>query len=177
VIQRNSDARSQFTAGLAARRALTTVARVIKNGTTSYDAVRAWKPTATVELHFNAVENPAERPDLKGSLVLFGAEDSRRWAQTLQDMMVALYNRQGPRENQGIHIPGPENGYKRGQRNVSQIHPSALIEPFFGHNPREAQIAIEKKQALAEGIVAAYARFAAATLPIATRVNPRTPTG
>jgi hypothetical protein len=41
-----------------------------------------------------------------------------------------------------------------------------LIEPFFGHNPREAQIAIEKKQALAEGIVAAYARFAAATLPI-----------
>jgi hypothetical protein len=92
-------------------------------------------------------------------------------------MMVALYKRQGPRENQGIHIPGPENGYKRGQRNVSQIHPSALIEPFFGHNPREAQIAIEKKQALAEGIVAAYARFAAATLPIATRVNPRTPTG
>jgi N-acetylmuramoyl-L-alanine amidase len=137
-----------------------------KDVPTSYDAVRAWKPTATVELHFNAVENPAERPDLKGSLVLFGAEDSRRWAQTLQDMMVALYNRQGPRENQGIHIPGPENGYKRGQRNVSQMHPSALIEPFFGHNPREAQIAIEKKQALAEGIVAAYARFAGATLPI-----------
>ena len=44
-----------------------------KDVPTSYDAVRAWKPTATVELHFNAVENPAERPDLKGSLVLFGA--------------------------------------------------------------------------------------------------------
>jgi hypothetical protein len=78
-----------------------------KDVPTSYDAVRAWKPTATVELHFNAVENPAERPDLKGSLVLFGAEDSRRWAQTLQDMMVALYNRQGPRENR--HPSWPES--------------------------------------------------------------------
>ena len=78
-----------------------------KDVPTSYDAVRAWKPTATVELHFNAVENPAECPDLKGSLVLFGAEDSRRWAQTLQDMMVALYNRQGPRENR--HPSWPES--------------------------------------------------------------------
>jgi N-acetylmuramoyl-L-alanine amidase len=136
-----------------------------KNVETSYDAVRAWRPTATVELHFNAVENPAEHPDLKGSLVLYGAEASRKWAQTLQDMLVALYDRQGSRENQGIHIPGPNNGYSRGRANVSQIHPSALIEPFFGHNPREARVAIEKKQALAEGIVAAYARLTGTALP------------
>jgi hypothetical protein len=137
-----------------------------KDVETSYDAVREWKPSATVELHFNAVENPAQHRDLKGSLVLYGAETSRRWAQTLQDMLVILYNRQGPRENHGIHIPGPNNGYSRGQANVSQVHPSALIEPFFGHNPKEAQLAIEKKQALAEGIVAAHARFTGSAVPM-----------
>jgi uncharacterized FlgJ-related protein/N-acetylmuramoyl-L-alanine amidase len=135
-----------------------------KDVATSYDAVRAWKPTATVELHFNSVGEPADHPDVKGSLVLYGAESSRRWAEMLLDVLVDLYHRQGPRENHGIHIPGPGNGYSRGQANVTQVFPSALIEPFFGHNPNEARMAIDKKQALAERIVAAYASFAGAPL-------------
>lgn len=132
----------------------------------SYDAVRAWKPTATVELHFNAVARPAEKADVKGSLVLYGADASRRWAQMLLDVIVDLYDRRGPRENLGIHIPGPNNGYSRGQANVTQVFPSALIEPFFGHNPNEGQMAIDRKQALAERIVSAYASFAGAPLTV-----------
>jgi N-acetylmuramoyl-L-alanine amidase len=56
-----------------------------KDVPTSYDAVRAWKPTATVELHFNAVENPAERPDLKGSLVLLPLVARTRSANTRRE--------------------------------------------------------------------------------------------
>lgn len=135
-----------------------------KDVAASYDAVRAWKPTATVELHFNSVARPADNPDVKGSLVLYGADASRRWAQMLLDVLVDLYDRRGPRENLGIHIPGPNNGYSRGQANVTQIFPSALIEPFFGHNQNEGRMAIDKKQELAERIVAAYASFAGAPL-------------
>ncbi len=135
-----------------------------KDVAASYDAVRAWKPTATVELHFNSVARPADNPDVKGSLVLYGADDSRRWAQMLLDVLVDLYDRRGPRENLGIHIPGPNNGYSRGQANVTQIFPSALIEPFFAHNLNEGRMAIDRKQALAERIVAAFASFAGAPL-------------
>ncbi|MFS8037026.1 glucosaminidase domain-containing protein [Xanthobacter sp. AM11] len=122
----------------------------------SYAPVRQWRPAATVELHFNW----AESPTAKGTLTLFGAEESRAWAKQLQEAMVALYDRQGHSEDRGIQMPGPGSGYARGTQNVVQIHPSALIEPFFGHNPVDARLGITLKQNLAEAIVAAYAAFA-----------------
>jgi N-acetylmuramoyl-L-alanine amidase/uncharacterized FlgJ-related protein len=125
----------------------------------AYANVRQWGPTATVELHFNAANSNA-----KGSLALYGGTQSREWTQALQDAMVALYNRQGRLEDRGIHIPSRENGYERGRESVTQLHPSALIEPFFGDNPNDARLGIEKKQALAEAVVATYAKFARTAL-------------
>lgn len=121
----------------------------------SYVPVRQWGPQASVELHFNS----ADSPSVKGTLTLYGADESEAWAQALQDKMVALFNRQGQREDRGIHLPGPGSGYARGTQNVVQIHPSALIEPFFGHNPVDAELGISRKQKLAEAIVAAFAGF------------------
>ena len=141
----------------------------------SYANAKRWGPTATVELHFNSVGNPQRDRHVKGSLTLYGAKASRAWAQTLQDSMVVLYSRQGRQEDRGIHIPGPDNGYKRARANVTQIHPSALIEPFFGHNPEDARLGTEKKQALAEALVAAYAKFAGAALKNGPAPSPAPP--
>lgn len=122
----------------------------------SYVPVRAFAPRASVELHFNSSDNASAA----GTLTLYGADESRDWARALQDKMVALYDRRGHREDRGIQMPGPDSGYARGTQNVVQIHPSALIEPFFGSNPEDAARGLRLKQQLAEAVVAAYAAFA-----------------
>lgn len=122
----------------------------------SYIPVRAFRPRATVELHFNASDNASA----SGSLTLYGSGESEAWARALQDKMVALYDRRGHREDRGIQMPGPGSGYARGTQNVVQIHPSALIEPFFGSNREDAERGLRLKEQLAEAVVAAYAVFA-----------------
>ncbi len=128
----------------------------------SYDPVKTWGPAATVELHFNA----AGAPVAKGTLTLYGAEASRPWAQLLQDRIAALFDRRRRHEDRGVHMPGqPGSGYARGARNVAQIHPSALIEPFFGDNPADAELGVRMKQQLAEAVVGAYADFVGRPAP------------
>ncbi|WP_170135063.1 glucosaminidase domain-containing protein [Acuticoccus kandeliae] len=119
----------------------------------TYQQVAAWGPEAAIELHFNG------GPSARGSLVLYGAERSKAWARLLQDMQVRVFNRQGRFEDRGIIIPGPNSGYPRGVSNVTQFHPSALIEPFFGDNPADAALGIRHKDDLADGIIASFAAF------------------
>lgn len=121
----------------------------------AYAAVRRWSPKATVELHFNAAGGNA-----RGSLVLYGRDESRTWAQALQKEFVKLYDRQGRNEDRGVFIPGPDSPYKRGIASVTQLHPSALIEPFFGDNRSDATLAVQKKDGLTDAILAAFAGFA-----------------
>ncbi|WP_201863200.1 glucosaminidase domain-containing protein [Microvirga soli] len=124
----------------------------------AYAAVSRWSPKATVELHFNAASGNS-----RGSLVLYGSNESKSWAQALQKEFVRLYDRQGRNEDRGIFIPSPDSPYKRGIASVTQLQPSALIEPFFGDNRPDATLGIGKKDGLADAILAAYASFTGVT--------------
>lgn len=126
----------------------------------AYENVRRWSPKATVELHFNAGGGNA-----RGSLVLYGRAESKPWAEALQKRIVTLYNRQGRSEDRGVFIPGPQRGYERGLASVTQLHPSALIEPFFGDSQSDAMLGLQKKQGLADAILAAFASFAGLPAP------------
>jgi uncharacterized FlgJ-related protein len=126
----------------------------------AYAAVRDWSPKATVELHFNAAEGNA-----RGSLVLYGRDTSKNWATALQNGFVKLYDRQGRSEDRGVFIPGPDSPYKRGIASVTQLHPSALIEPFFGDNRSDATLAVQKKDGLADAILTAFASFVGIAAP------------
>lgn len=130
-----------------------------RDGTTvpgAYRKVKAWRPKATIELHFNSAGETA-----RGTETLFGAAESRAFATLVQEEQVKLYGRTG-RHNRGL-LDRSDGG--RGFQNVSQIHPSALIEPFFGSNLEDCQLAQSKKRGLARCLVRAYARFVGLPFP------------
>lgn len=56
----------------------------------AYRAVEAWKPTASVELHFNGANGNA-----RGTETLYGTTcpESKAWARMVQDTMSNLYER------------------------------------------------------------------------------------
>lgn len=139
----------------------------------TYVPVKNWKPQATLELHLNSGGNDST----KGSLTLYGKSASKTWAQTLQDMMVDVFDRRGSNEDRGIHIPNPQaaNGYKRGRASVTQIHPSALVEPFFSTSRADADWSIGRKQAYAEGVVKAFAAFTGRALTGGAQPQPAPP--
>ncbi|MFM9848675.1 MAG: penicillin-insensitive murein endopeptidase [Hyphomicrobiaceae bacterium] len=118
----------------------------------AYREVMRWKPQATLELHFNADEGAA-----RGTETLYknGNARSRVWAQALQDAMVALYNRTGS-QNRGLK---PRDPGDRGHESVNQIHPSALVEPFFGDNTEDARLGVNNKDRQAQVLVDAFITF------------------
>lgn len=115
--------------------------------TGAYARVRQWRPEATVELHFNAFNKQA-----RGTETLFAHPKSRAWAQTLQKEFVTLYNRTG-RLDRGLK---DQSAGGRGHLSLIQIQPSALIEPFFGDEPSDAQLGEQSKRQLADAIIAAF---------------------
>lgn len=115
--------------------------------TGAYARVRQWRPEATVELHFNAFNERA-----RGTETLFALSSSRAWAQALQDEFVALYERKGSL-NRGLK---DRSGGGRGHLSLTQISPSALIEPFFGDEPSDAELGDTSKARLANAIVEAF---------------------
>jgi flagellum-specific peptidoglycan hydrolase FlgJ len=124
--------------------------------TGAYKQVRAWSPKATVELHFNAASGTA-----RGTETIYGGAKSLAWAETLQAEIVKLYDRQG-KLNRGLEDRSNDG---RGKLSVTQIHPSALIEPFFGDNPDDCNLAVEHKRRLARTLVRAYAKFTGVPFP------------
>lgn len=116
--------------------------------TGAYARVRKWRPEATVELHFNAFN---ER--VRGTETLFAHSSSHAWAKALQNEMVALYARVGPPLDRGLK---DRSGGGRGRLSLTQIQPSALIEPFFGDEQSDAEIGERQKERLADAILAAF---------------------
>jgi hypothetical protein len=116
----------------------------------AYDRVQEWGPQATLELHFNSAT-----PQAFGTETLYGHSSSKAWAQAVQDEMVRVYNRQGKGNRKLLDV----SGGGRGHQSCTQIHPSALIEPFFGSSPEDAKLGAEKKAELAKGLVKAFATF------------------
>lgn len=115
--------------------------------TGAYARVRQWRPEATVELHFNAFNK-----QVRGTETLFALSSSLAWAQALQDEFVALYERKGSL-NRGLK---DRSGGGRGHLSLTQIAPSALIEPFFGDEPSDAELGDKNKARLANAIVEAF---------------------
>ncbi len=118
----------------------------------AYRLIGRWRPQATVELHFNSASASA-----RGTETLFGRPGSRPWAKALQDRMVPLYGRTG-RLDRGLKDANVDG---RGVLSLTNaVQPSAIIEPFFGSNPEDASLGIERKDRLAEALVNAFAAFA-----------------
>jgi len=111
----------------------------------AYQQVAEWEADAVVELHFNAFNGEA-----RGTETLYcNDEDQQRvlekeFAESVQQHLCQVFNRTD-RTNRGIK---PLSRGDRGYNNVTQLFdiPSILIEPFFGDNPAEAQMAVAKKQ-------------------------------
>jgi N-acetylmuramoyl-L-alanine amidase len=114
----------------------------------TYGVVAAWKPDASLELHFNAEASGKA----KGSLVVCNPkwED---FAKGIQAAQVAALNRT-PHEDRGLEIIPPGNQDIRGWANVAHLDfPNALIEPFFGSNPDDCQLAFHYQEALCNQIL------------------------
>lgn len=122
----------------------------------AYRAALAFDPDSIIELHFNSFGNPAVR----GTETLYAEvnPNSKRLANIVQDSMVRVFGRSG-RANRGIKLQGPGD---RGFTNVTSAPtvPSVLVEPFFGSNPNECQLAMNRTAEYAEGLVDAFIKFA-----------------
>lgn len=121
----------------------------------AYEQVAEWKADAVVELHFNAFNGEA-----RGTETLYCNDNDqmkvleKEFAELVQQHICQVFNRTD-RTNRGIKSLSRSD---RGYQNVTQLFdiPSILIEPFFGDNPTEAQMAVAKKQQLAEAIILAF---------------------
>ena len=122
----------------------------------AYAAVKAWRATTCIELHFNAAESPA-----KGTETLFGSPRvSESWADVVQQKMISVLER-STSENRGVkrRLEG-----ERGGRNVNQLHniPSVLVEPFFGHVESEATLGLKQMNDYANALVEAHLSYLSA---------------
>jgi hypothetical protein len=115
----------------------------------AYRRVKNFNPQATLELHFNSATASA-----RGTEVIHGGGTSTEWAQTLQDEMVRLYEREGRLDRKIKHY----NVTGRGGASLNKVFPSAIIEPFFGSNSDDCVMAIERKAGLAKALVQAFAK-------------------
>ena len=116
----------------------------------AYKEVSDWSPNSCIELHFNAYNG-----QVKGTETLYGEHDqSKIWADTLQNAMVVLYTRTTVHDR-GIKL---RKISERGGKNVNQLDniPSCLIEPYFGDELSEAVLAKDHLVELAQAIVTAH---------------------
>ena len=120
----------------------------------AYQAATAFEPDGIIELHFNAASAAA-----RGTETLCSKDhpDSQKLADLVQKSMVDVFNRTGSR-NRGVKVLRAGD---RGFGNVSAAPsvPSVLVEPFFGSNSSECQLALERRAEYVAGLVDAFAEF------------------
>lgn len=110
-----------------------------------------------IELHFNAANGKA-----KGSETLYDKDplESKQFAELVQAAMKTVFNRTG-KQDRGLKLIEPN---ERGGRNLLLCtFPSVLVEPFFGDNKEECELALKVKNQYAESLV--KASFAFLNLP------------
>lgn len=112
-----------------------------------------WGAWAVVESHFNAY-----------NAIAFGTETLCSNSQPGSHVFAAMVQRSmcealGRKEmSRGVKKIGISD---RGGLNVNLYPRTVLIEPFFGDNQKEAQLAIDKKEQLATSIVLSFLDFVA----------------
>jgi hypothetical protein len=121
--------------------------------TKTYKKVGDWDPDAIIELHFNAASNNKAR----GTETLAGEDEmSKEWAEYVQAFICEALGRTEITDRGVKQIPNcpGENGWY--QVNSVAGAPNALIEPFFGSNPGEAQLGADRKIQLCHAILDAF---------------------
>lgn len=110
-----------------------------------YADVDRWGADCSIELHFNGAGPGASGTETLSS----GSSGSVKLAQSVQ---AAMLNVLGLR-NRGIKYPG-QNG-RGGYSLFAGACPAILIEPFFGSNQHDCDVADEKFEELAEQVLKA----------------------
>jgi len=124
--------------------------------TGAYNRAKEIKPDACIELHFNAYDG-----SVQGTEILYhddrdmDPELERRFGQKLLDNMYEIFDR-GRRGKRGKKEPQTRD--ERGWYNVSRVQafPCVLVEPFFGDNPEDAQMAKDKMDEYAHSLIDAF---------------------
>ncbi len=120
----------------------------------AYAEVNLYDPVGVVELHFNStVLHTACGTE---TLYVPRVSGSDRLANLVHSSICVSLDRKGAL-NRGVKVVG---SLERGHINLTSAKcPSILIEPFFGDNKKEAQLAIDKKPHLAFGIAQGIIAF------------------
>jgi N-acetylmuramoyl-L-alanine amidase len=121
----------------------------------AYQAAVSFEPDGIIELHFNAASAAARGTE---TLCSGNHPGSKKLADLVQKSMVTVFKRTGSR-NRGVKVLHPGD---RGFGNVSAAPsvPSVLVEPFFGSNAGDCQLAFDRSDEYAAGLVDAFAEFA-----------------
>ncbi len=128
----------------------------------AYEEVNDFEPECALELHFNAFNGRVRGSEtLLASAGDINPGEEIELARLVQDGMMDVFGRLG-RQDRGLK-ERPRTTRERGWHNVNQtrLFPSLLLEPFFGDNPREAALALDRKQEYAEMLITAFERWLA----------------
>ncbi|MGF1463555.1 MAG: N-acetylmuramoyl-L-alanine amidase [Maricaulaceae bacterium] len=125
----------------------------------AYQKALKAEPDAIIELHFNAFNK-----QVRGTETLLSVKsdivetNERELAELVQSEISSVFQRIG-RQDRGLKFI--ERRGDRGWRSLSQVRtiPSILIEPFFGDEPNDAALAVEKKEELAKAIILAFEKW------------------
>ncbi len=103
---------------------------------------------AVIELHFNSTAKSQDTAAYSLTLVSADSED-KIFGQFIQDSMSKAFGRTKA-QNKALSVLG------RGARGSSNVHsfkgPNCLVEPFFGNNPAECKMAMDKKMEYAKSL-------------------------
>lgn len=112
----------------------------------AYKAAKGLNPDACIELHFNAFNGK-----VAGTETLSTVEDKdKAFAKVVQKAMCEVFERGG--DSRGVKVI-PKNA--RGGGNIYSLpgFANCLVEPFFGDNREEAQVALNKQKDYARALI------------------------
>lgn len=120
----------------------------------AYQAVAEAEPDAVIELHFNAFNG-----SVSGTETLYSDKNDDKhvmeleFAQAIHDFICVALGR-GVSGDRGLKDRPLSRG-ERGYSNVNQLFnlPSILVEPFFGDNKVDAELAVRSREKIAEAII------------------------
>jgi N-acetylmuramoyl-L-alanine amidase len=112
----------------------------------------AWGAYCVIESHFNAFNGKAFGTMTLASPSMQGSKD---FATIVQKHMCEVFKRTGS-ANRGVSLVKRSD---RGGVNVNLYPRTVLIEPFFGDNAKDAALAVELKEELAECLVLAFMEY------------------
>lgn len=107
----------------------------------------------TIELHFNS--SHSQNASGTGTLYLQNSKNGKRFGRIIQNNMTSVLSLpEWPSGTGGVVTPFQASGIqRRGEYSLKAGRaPAIIIEPFFGSNPKDSNIAHQKRSDLAEAI-------------------------